>query len=104
MWGYLDPLPPVRSIARATWLVLRGGLVGVCLIALTALVSTVVGLVLDTRAARITQAACAAEMALDAADRVPVSLDLDTQEALADYWSLATDARAALDAAGVGCE
>lgn len=103
MWGYLDPLPPVRSIARATWLVLRGGLVGVCLVALTSLVATVAGLALDTRAQRITEAACLLYQATQTATGLLVSGNPGAASPSHRYWAEAEAGRQALTAAWVEC-
>ena len=103
MWGYLDPLPPLRSLARATWLVLRGGVIAVCLVALSSIVATIAGVLLDTRAKRITEAACLLYQATQTATGLLVAGNPGAASPTHRYWSEAEAGRQALTAARVEC-
>lgn len=103
MWGYLDPLPPILRVARATWLVLRGGVIAVCLVAASSLVATVAGALLDARTARIADAACLLYQATQTATGLLMAGNPGAAAPTHRYWSEAEAGRQALTEARVEC-
>lgn len=95
-----DPTP---SLGRAVWLMIRGGVLAVCLVAASSIVATIAGALLDTRAARITKAACLLYQATQTATGLLVGGNPGAASPTHRYWAEAEAGRQALTAARVEC-